>query len=98
MVKNKKLSKAISDAGWSKFMTLLKYKLEREGKYYIEIDRWFASSKIYSHCGEKHIMLTLDERSWTCSSCGINLDRDENASKNIREEGIRLLLNNLVVA
>lgn len=98
MVKNKKLSKAISDAGWSKFMTLLKYKLEREGKYYIEIDRWFASSKICSHCGEKHIMLTLDERSWTCSSCGINLDRDENASKNIREEGIRLLLNNLVVA
>ena len=97
MVKNKKLSKAISDAGWSKFMTLLKYKLEREGKYYIEIDRWFASSKICSHCGEKHIMLTLDERSWTCSSCGINLDRDENASKNIREEGIRLLLNNLVV-
>lgn len=98
MVKNKKLSKAISDAGWSKFMTLLKYKLEREGKYYIEIDRWFASSKICSHCGEKHIMLTLDERSWTCSSCGANLDRDENASENIREEGIRLLLNNLVVA
>lgn len=98
MIKNKKLSKAISDAGWSKFMSLLKYKLEREGKYYIEIDRWFASSKICSHCGEKHIMLTLNERVWVCSNCETKLDRDENASKNIREEGIRMLLNNLVAA
>lgn len=91
MVKNKNLAKAIQDAGWSKFLTFLKYKLEWEGKHYIEIDRWFASSKTCSHCGEKKIMLSLNEREWTCSNCNTNHDRDENASINIRQEGMRIL-------
>ena len=91
MVKNKNLAKAIQDAGWSKFLTFLKYKLEWEGKHYIEIDRWFASSKICSHCGEKKLILSLSEREWTCSSCNTSHNRDENASVNIRQEGIRML-------
>lgn len=91
MVKNKNLAKAIQDAGWSKFLTFLKYKLEWEGKHYIEIDRWFASSKICSHCGEKKLMLSLSEREWTCSLCNTSHDKDENASVNIRQEGIRML-------
>ena len=91
MVKNKNLAKAIQDAGWSKFLTFLKYKLEWEGKHYVEIDRWFASSKICSSCGEKKLMLALSEREWVCSSCQTTHDRDENASVNIRKEGIRTL-------
>lgn len=91
MVKNSKLAKAIQDAGWSKFLTFLKYKLEWEGKYYVEIDCWFASSKICSHCGEKKLMLALNEREWVCSCCQTHQDRDENASINIRQEGIRIL-------
>ena len=91
MVKNPKLAKAIQDAGWSKFLTFLKYKLEWEGKYYVEIDRWFASSKICSNCGEKKLMLALNEREWVCSSCQTHHDRDENASINIRQEGMRML-------
>lgn len=91
MVKNKNLAKAIQDAGWSKFLTFLKYKLGWEGKRYIEVDRWFASSKICSHCGEKKLMLSLNEREWVCSSCNTHHDRDENASINIRQEGMRML-------
>ena len=91
MVKNKNLAKAIQDAGWNKFLTFLKYKLEWEGKHYIEVDRWFASSKICSHCGEKKLMLSLNEREWVCSSCNTHHDRDENASINIRQEGMRML-------
>jgi putative transposase len=91
MVKNHNLAKSIHDAGWAQFLTILKYKLEAEGKIYLEVDRWFASSKICSHCKEKKLMLSLDEREWVCSCCGTHHDRDENASKNIREEGMRTL-------
>ena len=91
MVKNKKLAKSISDAGWYRFITFLDYKLKLEGKYLIKIDRWFASSKICSACGEKNIMLTLNDREWVCSNCGTHLDRDGNAAINIRQEGMRLL-------
>lgn len=91
MVKNPRLAKAISDAGWSKFLSFLKYKLEWEGKYFVEIDRWFASSKTCSSCGEKKLMLALNEREWICASCQTVHDRDENASVNIRQEGMRIL-------
>lgn len=91
MVKNKKLAKSISDAGWYRFITFLDYKLKLEGKYLIKVDRWFASSKICSACGEKNIMLTLNDREWVCSNCGTHLDRDGNAAINIRQEGMRLL-------
>lgn len=91
MVKNKNLSKVISDTGWSRFVDYLEYKLKKEGKYLVKIDRWFASSKQCSNCNEKNIMLTLNQREWVCSSCGAHLDRDINASVNIRKEGMRVL-------
>lgn len=91
MVKNKKLSKAISDAGWYQFITFLKYKLEWQGKHFIQIDRWYASSKLCSKCNEKHVTLTLNERQWVCSHCGSVHDRDENAAINIRNYGLQIL-------
>jgi len=91
MIKNHKLAKSISDAGWYKFETFLKYKLEWQGKQLVKIDRFFASSKLCNHCGTKNIMLTLSDREWTCSKCNQKHDRDINASLNIRSEGMRVL-------
>ena len=91
MVKNKRLSKDISDAGWSMFITFLKYKLDWEGKKLIKVDRFFASSKLCHVCGSKNVMLTLSDRHWTCSKCNTKHDRDVNASINIRIEGLKQL-------
>ncbi|NEO63582.1 MAG: IS200/IS605 family element transposase accessory protein TnpB, partial [Moorea sp. SIO4G2] len=89
MVRNHKLAKAISDLGWGTFVNFLSYKCEREGKVLVEIDRWFPSSKTCSNCHYRIKELPLDIRTWTCPSCGIHHDRDGNAAKNIRAEGIR---------
>jgi len=66
MVKNQKLAKSISDAGWGQFCTMLKYKAEWEGKIYIEVDRFFPSSKTCSNCLNRVDSLSLDIRSWQC--------------------------------
>lgn len=91
MVKNHKLAKSISDAGWGQFCTMLKYKAEWEGKIYIEVDRFFPSSKTCSNCLHKSDNLSLDIRSWKCPKCQTIHDRDINAAINIRDEGLRLL-------
>ncbi|MEQ8756140.1 MAG: RNA-guided endonuclease TnpB family protein [Coleofasciculus sp. G1-WW12-02] len=91
MVRNHKLAKAISDVGWGIFVNLLSYKLQKEGKVLVEIDRWFPSSKLCSNCHYQVDEMPLEVRSWTCPSCGAHHDRDGNASANIRAEGIRIL-------
>jgi putative transposase len=91
MVLNHKLAKAISDASWGMFVNFLSYKLEREGKVLVEIDRWFPSSKTCSSCHYQISELPLNVRMWDCPSCGTHHDRDENAAINIRAEGIRQL-------
>ncbi|WP_192816691.1 RNA-guided endonuclease InsQ/TnpB family protein [Baaleninema simplex] len=91
MVRNHNLAKAISDVGWGIFVNFLSYKLEREGKVLVEIDRFFASSKTCSECLFQVSEMPLDVRVWDCPYCGTHHDRDENAAKNIRAEGIRLL-------
>jgi putative transposase len=91
MVKNHKLAKSISDAGWGQLCTMLKYKAEWEGKTYIEVDRFFPSSKTCSNCLHQVDNLGLDIRSWQCPKCQILHDRDINAAMNIRDEGLRVL-------
>ncbi len=91
MMKNHCLAKAISDVGWSMFTTMLKYKAERAGKGYIEVNRFFPSSKACSCCGIVVKSLPLTVRSWTCQSCGTLHDRDVNAAKNIALEAQRLI-------
>jgi putative transposase len=73
------------------FVNFLHYKLDREGKVLVEIDRWFPSSKLCSNCHYQVSEMPLDVRAWTCPSCGTHHDRDANASINIRAEGIRML-------
>ena len=91
MVRNHKLALAISDVGWGMFVNFLQYKLDREGKVLVEIDRWFPSSKLCSNCHYQVDEMPLDVRTWTCPSCGTHHDRDGNAAINIRAEGIRML-------
>jgi putative transposase len=81
----------VSDVGWGMFVNFLSYKLEREGKVLVEIDRFFPSSKTCSQCHYQIDQLPLDVRFWDCPSCGTHHDRDENAAINIRAEGIRML-------
>jgi putative transposase len=91
MVKNHNLAKAISDASWAEFTAMLKYKAGSEGKIYIEVDRFFPSSKTCSVCLNRVGSLALDVRSWQCQNCETKHDRDVNAAINIREEGLRIL-------
>jgi putative transposase len=91
MVRNHNSAKAISDCGWGQFCTMLKYKSEWSGKTYIEVDRFFASSKTCSVCLNRVDSLSLDIRDWTCSQCNTHHDRDVNAAINIRNEALRIL-------
>ncbi|MCC3408271.1 MAG: transposase [Microcoleus sp. PH2017_10_PVI_O_A] len=91
MVKNHKLAKSISDAGWGQFCTMLNYKSKWAGKTYVEVDRFYPSSKTCNNCLNRVDSLSLDVRSWQCPKCGENHDRDINAAKNIRDEGLRIL-------
>jgi len=85
------LGKSVHDNSWGMFTTFLKYKLEDKGGQLIRIDKWFPSSKTCNKCGHIYSELQLSEREWVCSCCGAIIDRDYNAAKNIRDEGIRIL-------
>ncbi|MGF1542799.1 MAG: zinc ribbon domain-containing protein, partial [Pleurocapsa sp.] len=82
-----------SDCGWGMFVNFLSYKLEREDKKLVEIDRFFPSSHICPDCLTQQPKMDLSIREWTCINKGCNAhhDRDEAASQNIRAEGIRIL-------
>lgn len=87
MVKNHKLALSISDASWGELTRQLEYKCQWYGRNYIEIDRWFPSSKRCSNCGHIVEKMPLNVREWECSECGVHHDRDLNASKNILAAG-----------
>ncbi len=86
-----KFGKSVHDNGWGMFTTLLRYKLEEQGKQLVKIDKWFPSSKMCSCCGTVKEKLLLSERTYECDACGFVLDRDLNAAINIREQGKLLL-------
>ena len=89
LLKNKRVARSIGDVAWSSFLHKLKYKLERAGKIFVKVDRFFPSSHICSYCNTKREKkLTLADRKWTCQSCLRELDRDENAASNIEQETI----------
>ncbi len=91
MMQNHCLAKAIGQVGWGMFMTMLKYKAENEGKIYLEVDRFFPSSKTCHVCLNQVGSLPLDIRQWTCQKCQTTHDRDVNAAINLRDEGLRIL-------
>lgn len=89
LVKNRKLSRAISDAGWYSFRSMLSAKCDRDGRHLVIIDRWEATSQKCSHCGFRGGKKDLSIREWTCLNCGTTHDRDINAANNIKVEGLR---------
>ena len=87
MVKNRKLSRSISDVSWSKFISILSYKCDWYGVKLHKINRWFASSKTCNLCGYQIGKLDLSIREWVCPDCETNHDRDINAAMNILKRG-----------
>lgn len=87
MRKNRKLSRAIADAAFSEIVRQLGYKAQRV----VQVAPFYPSSKTCNACGSINPVLTLDIRVWVCPACGTRLDRDVNAARNIRDEGMRLI-------
>jgi putative transposase len=83
MIANRRLARAVADQGFATVRRMLAYKTAREGGTLIVADRWYPSSKTCSRCGRQKPSLTLTERTYHCESCGLVLDRDENAARNL---------------
>ena len=88
MVRNHSLARAISDAAWAQLRTMLEYKADWYGRTVIAVDRFYPSSKTCSVCGVITATMPLTVRGWTCAACGTGHDRDVNAAKVIRAEGL----------
>lgn len=88
MVKNRKLSRVISQQGWREFRVLVEAKSEKYGRKFVVISRWEPTSQICSDCGYKWGKIDLSVRSVLCLNCGAEHDRDENASVNIEMVGM----------
>jgi len=91
MMKNHRLAKSIQELSASRFKVITKYKAEWYQRKTADIDRFYPSSKLCECCQTKNDLLTLGDRTWVCLSCGVEHDRDLNAARNIRNEGMRLL-------
>ncbi|MFI5720240.1 RNA-guided endonuclease InsQ/TnpB family protein [Nocardia sp. NPDC051750] len=87
MIRNRKLARAISDASWSRFRSMLEYKAAWFGRTVIAVDRFYPSSKMCSVCGRINDSILLHTREWECL-CGAVHDRDVNAAKNILAAGL----------
>ncbi len=85
LVRNRHLAKSISDAGWAQFRTTLDYKAACAGKRVVAVEPAYTSQDC-SCCGER-IQKTLSVRTHVCPSCGLVLDRDANAARNIQRAG-----------
>ena len=98
MHNNHTLTKNILDASFNKICQMLKWKTKEKGKYYYQVDSYFPSSKLCSHCGNKtEKTKSLSIRSWTCKCCGSINDRDVNASINIMFEGLKMYMKEVLI-
>ncbi len=91
MMKNNKLSSKLQRISISKFIETLKYKSSWNDRNFIQIDRFYPSSKLCNNCGYKYDNLTLDMREWSCPVCETTHDRDINAAINVLKEGLNIL-------
>ncbi len=92
MLKNHRLAQAIADGAWAELRRQLEYKAPAFGSRVVVIGRFVASSKTCNQCGHVNEDLTLAIREWDCANpnCGVHLDRDLNAARNIRDEAVGL--------
>ena len=85
MMRNRRLARAIADAGMSGFLAKLEYKCRWYGADFAKADRWFPSSRQCARCGWHNGELSLSDRQWRCRSCGALNHRDANAAENLRQ-------------
>lgn len=88
MMSNRHLARSIADMSFFEFRRQLEYKTEMRGGMVVVADRWFASSKTCSNCGDKLESLSLSVRQWACPACGKNHDRDVNAAINLKHYAV----------
>jgi len=88
MLRARRMSHVISDAGWAEFARMLAYKARWYGRQLVQIDRWHPSTRTCGACGSTGHVLTLADREWTCPDCGAVHDRDVNAARNILAAGL----------
>jgi putative transposase len=86
MLANRRLARAISDAGWAEFARLLKYKQSWRGGHLVEAERWYPATRLCPHCETVNHAMTLADRVFTCG-CGYSADRDTNAAVNLARWG-----------
>jgi len=91
MLKNHKLARSISDVSWSEFVRQLEYKANWYGRKVVRVPTFYPSSKTCSCCGNVKETLKLSERIYNCECCGLEIDRDYNASINILRKGLEIL-------
>lgn len=84
MMKNRHLAKAVAQQNFYRFKEWLLHQCRKYGIELREMDRWYPSSKLCSCCGHKKTTLSLSERMFNCDNCHIELDRDFNASLNLK--------------
>ena len=98
MYKTHSIAKHLNKVPMGDFLRVLKYKAEWLGKKVIEINRYYPSSQICNRCDYKNKEVKdLSVRKWTCPSCGMEHDRDFNASINIMFEGIKIYMKSLTM-
>ena len=83
MLKNRRLARALADASLAGFLSKLEYRCQWNGTSFEKVDRWYPSTKTCSECGAVRPNITLSERTFVCRSCGVMLDRDLNAARNL---------------
>ena len=84
------MNRSILRNGWSSLVDKLAYKAQWYGRAFVQVDRFYPSSRLCHDCGHKYSGLLLSEREWVCESCGASHDRDVNAALNILAEALRL--------
>ena len=87
MMQNGKLARAVADVGMGEFARQMAYKCAWNGTTLVKADRWFPSSKQCSRCGQVKTTLALAERVYRCETCGLEIDRDYNAARNLMQLG-----------
>lgn len=93
MIEKKELSREISDATFSEILRQLTYKSKYKQKYFYQVDTYYPSSQMCSHCGNiDSLYKDISKREYNCHKCGNTMDRDINASINILDEGLRLYM------
>ena len=85
MMRNRRLARAIADAGMAGFLIKLEYKCTWYGADLEKADRWFPSSRLCAHYGWHNAQLTLSDRQWYCGGCGALVERDANAALNLEQ-------------